>query len=72
VTGGGVPAGIWHDYMAQALPRLQSVPIPGSELPTPQPQVVQDPIGDVLSGAVPMNPPPQPSYTAPSDNLPPY
>src|SRR4029077_16720199 len=27
VTGGAAPASIWHDYMAQALPRLQSAPI---------------------------------------------
>ena len=74
VTGGAAPAGIWHDYMAQALPRLQSAPIPGSELPTPEPQIVQDPIGDVLSGGVPQQAqPPQPTVVAPADpNAPPY
>ncbi|HKR90236.1 MAG TPA: penicillin-binding protein 1A [Phenylobacterium sp.] len=76
VTGGAAPAGIWHDYMAQALPRLQSAPIPGSELPAPQPQLTQDPIGDVLSGAVPAGgvPAPGPGYAPPPQdpNTPPY
>ncbi len=33
VTGGGPPAGIWKDYMTQALPRLKVQPIPGGDLP---------------------------------------
>ena len=35
VTGGGVPAIIWHDFMAQALPRLQVTAIPGGAAPPP-------------------------------------
>jgi len=77
VTGGTVPAGIWHDYMAQALPRLKVAPIPGGEAPQPQPS---DLIGDLLNGAQqairPSNqgPPPQPYPEQPQSdpNLPPY
>ena len=75
VTGGAAPASIWHDYMAQALPRLQSAPIPGSDLPAPEPQTTQDPIGDVLSGGVPppAQPQQQPTVVTPGDpNAPPY
>jgi hypothetical protein len=77
VTGGNVPAGIWHDFMLQALPRLQSAAIPGSDIPLPATPFGQDPIGDVLTGAVPLNRPPEPSFTtpaaAPADaNTPPY
>ena len=56
VTGGGVPAGIWHDYMAQALPRLKTQPIPGGDaaLPPDQPQGAIDQIlngvSDLLHG----------------------
>jgi len=74
VTGGAAPAGIWHDYMVQALPRLQSAPIPGSELPTPQPQLTQDPIGEVLNRAVLPTAQPAPGSAPPTQdpNTPPY
>jgi penicillin-binding protein 1A len=73
VTGGGVPAGIWHDYMAATLPRLQTVSIPGSDMPLPEPPV-EDPIGDMLSGAAAETPrPPEAGAPVPYDpNLPPY
>jgi penicillin-binding protein 1A len=73
VTGGGAPAGIWHDYMAATLPHLQATPIPGSELPTPQPLPGQDPIGDMLSGNA-MAAPPEPTIVTPGQdpNAPPY
>jgi penicillin-binding protein 1A len=61
VTGGSVPAGIWHNFMAQALPRLQSTAIPGSDLPPP-PVQQQDPIGDLLNGQTPIVHPPQPQF----------
>jgi penicillin-binding protein 1A len=49
VTGGAAPAGIWHDYMTAALPRLNTQPIPGGDYaPAPPPA---DPIGDVLNAA---------------------
>jgi penicillin-binding protein 1A len=74
VTGGGAPAGIWHDFMAQVLPRLQAQPIPGSELPRPEPLPGQDPIGDMLSGAGAVIHPPEPNLEAPPQdpNSPPY
>jgi len=49
VTGGGVPAGIWHDYMSQALPRLKTEAIPGGEAP-PAPDQPTDPLGAIISG----------------------
>ena len=49
VTGGGVPAGIWHDYMAQALPRLKTQTIPGADAP-PSADQPQGPIDQILSG----------------------
>jgi penicillin-binding protein 1A len=75
VTGGTAPAGIWHDFMTAALPRLQSAPIPGSELPQAPPVQSQDPIGDVLSGQAPGQRPPEgPAAEAPPQdpNAPPY
>ena len=45
VTGGNAPAGIWHDFMTAALPRLKAQPIPG-DLPKPEP----DPLGDLIDG----------------------
>jgi penicillin-binding protein 1A len=48
VTGGGVPAGIWRDYMKAALPRLEVHPIPGGEF-QPPPQE-PDAIGQVIEG----------------------
>jgi penicillin-binding protein 1A len=48
VTGGGPPAGIWHDYMTQALPRLAVQPIPGGEAPPPVEPT--DAIGQILNG----------------------
>ncbi|HEX2559360.1 transglycosylase domain-containing protein, partial [Phenylobacterium sp.] len=49
VTGGGVPARIWRDFMARALPRLNAPAIPGGVI-EPQP-AEPDPIGDLLSPA---------------------
>jgi penicillin-binding protein 1A len=74
VTGGAAPAGIWHDFMAATLPRLQAAPIPGSDLPAPQPAQQQDPIGDVLSGQSPLTRPPEPNLAPPAQdpNAPPY
>jgi penicillin-binding protein 1A len=74
VTGGAAPAGIWRDFMAQTLPRLQATPIPGSELPTALPAQQQDPIGDVLSGQMPPAKPAEPAIVTPSQdaNTPPY
>jgi len=48
VTGGAAPAGIWHDYMTAALPRLKVEPIPGGEAPAPPPI---DIVGDLINGA---------------------
>ncbi len=71
VTGGGVPAGIWHDYMTQALPRLKTEMIPGAEAPPPEEEPT-DAIGQIINGvndllhgdheadAPPPNPPRQP------------
>ena len=53
VTGGGPPAGIWHDYMVQVLPRLKVQPIPGGEsAPPPQPEEggPADAIGAIING----------------------
>jgi len=48
VTGGAAPAEVWRAFMAAALPRLQSQPIPGAAaLPTPP--TPTDAIGDVLA-----------------------
>lgn len=48
VSGGGPPAGVWHDFMAAALPRLNAQPIPGGVIaPEPPP----DAIDNLLSGA---------------------
>jgi penicillin-binding protein 1A len=49
VTGGGTPAGIWKDFMGQALPRLKTQNIPGQELPEPD-GFFGDAISDLLSG----------------------
>jgi len=49
VTGGGVPAGIWHDYMVQALPRLKTVPIPGADV-APPPEQPSDALGQIING----------------------
>jgi len=49
VTGGGAPAGIWKDFMSQALPRLKTQDIPGQELPEPGGSL-GDAISDLLSG----------------------
>jgi penicillin-binding protein 1A len=73
VTGGGVPAGIWHEYMARTLPRLQTTPIPGADLPPPEPEPGNDAIGDILEGGAP---PPvvegPPAQTPQDPNAPPY
>jgi len=49
VTGGGVPAGIWRDYMVQALPRLKTVPIPGADVALP-PDQPADALGQIING----------------------
>jgi penicillin-binding protein 1A len=68
VTGGGVPAGIWHDYMVQALPRLKTGGIPGGDAPPPTDQPT-DLIGAIVGGVQDLlhgdheadpQPPPQP------------
>ena len=75
VTGGAAPAGIWHDYMAAALPRLKVEPIPGGEAPPPQPA---EAITDLLDGQQLIHPPaeapPAPQdQRAPADaTTPPY
>ncbi|MFI4966265.1 MAG: transglycosylase domain-containing protein [Caulobacterales bacterium] len=50
VTGGGVPAGIWRDYMTQALPRLKTEPIPGGDFAPPPPEAPADAIGQIVNG----------------------
>ncbi len=50
VTGGGAPAGIWHDYMTAALPRLRVQPIPGGDVAPPPPDEGSDPIADIVNG----------------------
>ncbi|MFD1192501.1 transglycosylase domain-containing protein [Phenylobacterium conjunctum] len=51
VTGGGAPAGVWHDFMTAALPRLRTQAIPGGTVtPPPVEAPAPDPIGDLLSG----------------------
>ena len=50
VTGGGPPAGIWHDYMTHALPRLAVQPIPGGEAPLPEEPSPSDAIGAIING----------------------
>ena len=48
VSGAGVPATIWHAFMAAALPHLQVRDIPAG--PVAEPGVVMgDPLGDLLS-----------------------
>jgi penicillin-binding protein 1A len=74
VTGGTVPAAIWHDYMAQALPRLKVQPIPGGDYQVaPQPT---DAIGEIINGVQqlvrPPEGPPQPAGPPQDPNTPPY
>ena len=42
VTGGGVPAMLWREYMSQALPRLKVSVIPGGAAPPPPPSQAGD------------------------------
>ncbi|WP_372781869.1 transglycosylase domain-containing protein [Phenylobacterium sp.] len=49
VTGGGPPAAIWHDYMTQALPRLNVQPIPGADF-APAPEATTDPLSAIING----------------------
>ncbi|WP_304168212.1 transglycosylase domain-containing protein [Phenylobacterium aquaticum] len=60
VTGGGPPAGIWHEFMTAALPRLRTQAIPGGTVEPPPVAAPADPIGDLLSG----NPAPTPETPA--------
>jgi penicillin-binding protein 1A len=53
VTGGGAPAGIWHDFMGAALPRLSTQPIPGGVIAPPPVEPTGDVIGDILGGGAP-------------------
>ncbi len=71
VTGGGAPAEIWHNFMAAALPRLRSTPIPGGVV-DPPPAAGEDPIGDLLNPAPATGPNGEvpASSTPPADNLP--
>jgi penicillin-binding protein 1A len=48
VTGGGPPAAIWHEYMAQALPRLKTGGIPGGDAPPPAEPT--DVVGQIING----------------------
>ncbi|HET6970255.1 MAG TPA: penicillin-binding protein 1A [Phenylobacterium sp.] len=50
VTGGGPPAGIWKDYMTQALPRLKVQPIPGGDLPEAEQPSAIDQIVEGVAG----------------------
>jgi penicillin-binding protein 1A len=73
VSGGGVPAGIWRDFMAAALPRLKAQPIPGGVI-EPPPQV-SDPIGDLVDGIADAiggggGEPAAPSQPAPANDVP--
>jgi penicillin-binding protein 1A len=49
VTGGTVPAEVWRNFMAAALPRLQVRPIPSG--PAATGILTADPIGDLLEKA---------------------
>ncbi len=49
VTGGGPPAAIWHDYMTQALPRLNVQPIPGADFAPPEAPPT-DALGAIING----------------------
>src|SRR6185437_6173115 len=49
VTGGAAPAGVWHDYMVQALPRLKTEPIPGADV-APPPEQPTDALGQIING----------------------
>ncbi|MBU4436382.1 MAG: penicillin-binding protein 1A [Alphaproteobacteria bacterium] len=73
VTGGGVPAEIWRNFMAAALPRLKSTPIPGGFI-EPPPIAGVDPIGDLLDpSAAPEGPAaeiPAQAGPPPADQLP--
>ena len=60
VTGGGAPAEIWRNFMAAALPKLATQPIPGGEAPEP---AANDAIGDMLQGDA--GPPPDGDAEAP-------
>jgi len=68
VTGGNVPAGIWHDFMSAALPRLQARTIPGDQVPGITNPIV-DAIGDLLSG-VGIGPRPEPTPETPQPEQP--
>jgi penicillin-binding protein 1A len=75
VTGGSAPAGIWRDYMARTLPRLQTTPIPGADVVPPPPAQGTDAIGDILQGQQPSAgaPPTGPAAETPQDaGAPPY
>jgi penicillin-binding protein 1A len=70
VTGGMIPAEIWHAYMAATLPRMNVQTIPGGPA---APQPGSDQIGDILSGLPPEEtlPPPPDGRPAVSDAPPP-
>jgi penicillin-binding protein 1A len=54
VTGGGAPAGIWHDFMSGALPRLKTQAIPGGAAVAAPAAQGPDPIGDLIAGPTPV------------------
>ena len=72
VTGGGVPAEIWHNFMAAALPRLQAQTIPMGVSEAP------DAIGDIIDQNAETDPdrptdappPPEEGDTRPTDEPP--
>jgi penicillin-binding protein 1A len=69
ITGGNVPAGIWHDFMSAALPRLAARPIPGDQVPGAT-NPISDAIGDLLSG-IGIGPRQEPTPETPQPEPPP-
>jgi penicillin-binding protein 1A len=68
VTGGGPPAEIWRNFMAQALPRLAARPIPSASapdagVPAPRPDAPPGATPPPAAEAPPPNPPPGPAVT---------
>jgi penicillin-binding protein 1A len=68
VAGGGAPAGVWHDFMAAALPKLNVQPIPGG-VAEAAPAEPADAIGDLLNPApeTPDGETPPPAPARPED-----
>jgi penicillin-binding protein 1A len=72
VTGGGPPAEIWHSFMASALPRLKTQPIPGGIIAPPDAPPASDSIGDLLGRLTgdDAERPPEPGAEAPQQPQP--